>query len=418
MKILHSKGAYTGGIKRVFIAVPSYGEMSCETVYSLFGAKEALLANNVESELFLMTGNCHIDDGRNYCIRNFLEGNCSDLIFVDSDVMFDPDDIVTLALSKRDVCAGVYPKKDEEETFPVQFIGGDIYSSADGMFEVAGVCSGFLKISRYALECLDKTVPHHLGQKETVFRKLIPIIFERSLHNHNRLGGDYEFCRKWRAVGGKIYVDPEMTFGHIGPTEWRGTLGHYLRKTNGLTEDHIVSIVKKIINNKETSKDINSLWEAWDNHWSPTAEMLSAVNMIAKDGAGEIFECGSGLTTLILGASGRKVHSVEHDKKWYNKITTLLNRCGLDNVSVELCDIKDGWYDTKIDGEYSLFIIDGPPRSIGSRAIFVDKLDRVGNGCVFVVDDAGTELDITSALSEKFNIKFNNFGRFAAGRTT
>lgn len=418
MKVLHSKGAFEGREKRIFIAVPSYADVGCAVMYSMFGAKEAFLRSGIESELYIVTENCHVDDGRNYCVRAFLESNCTDLVFVDADIRFDPEDIVRLSSYGQDVVAGIYPKKQEQTEYPVQFIDGEIWSNSDGLIKVEGVPTGFLKISRKAIEALDGTVPHYVAQKEPHNRRKIPLIFERILHDHTRLGGDYEFCRKWRALGGEIFIDPEMSFGHIGPHEWTGTLGHYLRKSSGLTSNHIVSIIEKLKKKTDSAKDINSLWEAWDNPWTPDADMLSAINMIARDGTGPILECGSGLSTLILGASGRPVMSLEHDPAWHKSISQYLEMCDLSNAVVHRAPIKDKWYDIAFKSlldAYSMVLVDGPPRGVGDRSLVVENI-QVTDDCIFIVDDIGTDLDVCEKITEKFGVKFNYFGRYAIGR--
>lgn len=416
MKILHSKGAFEGN-KRVMIAAPSYNAITPENLYSLFGAKEALMRNNIESELLIVTENCHIDDGRNFCVRDFLEGKCDDLIFVDADIRFDPEDIVRLALYTPDVVAGIYPKKQDDAEYPVRWLPDEqLWSNEEGLIEVEAVSTGFLKISRNALETIDKTVPHYLAQKDIATRRKIPLIFERTLHEYNRLGGDYEFCRKWKELGGQIFIDPEMTFGHVGNYEWTGNLGNWLRKKNGLTQNHIVGIINRIKAHTESPRNINSLWESWDNEWTPPAEMLTTINMIARDGFGTILECGSGLTTLILGASGRPVISLEHDPIWYVKIKKYLELCDLTNVELIHAPIKDDWYYLeRLPKNCSMVLVDGPPRGIGNRSIVADKIS-VAEDCIVVVDDIGTDLDVCNKLTEKFNVNFNKFGRYAVGK--
>jgi hypothetical protein len=414
MKILHSKGAYEGK-KRVMIAVPSYNSIAPESLYSLFGAKEALLRNNIESELLIVTENCHIDDGRNFCVRNFLEGECVDLIFIDADIRFDPEDIVRLAMYSPDVVAGIYPKKQEDVEFPIRWLPvKEIWSNKEGLIEVESVPTGFLKISRQAFEKIDATVPHYLAQKDIFTRRKIPLIFERTLREQTRLGGDYEFCRKWRELGGKIFIDPEMTFGHVGNFEWTGNLGVWLRKKNGLTANHVVSLIDRVRSHTDTPRDISSLWESWGNEWTPPAEMLSVINMMVRDGFGPILECGSGLTTLLMGASGRPITSLEHDKKWYESIKQYLKLCELDNVELISATLKGGWYGVDLTTKYSLVLVDGPPRGVGDRSLVVEHVN-VTDECVFIVDDVGTDLDICGKISSKFGVKFNYFGRYAIG---
>jgi hypothetical protein len=43
------------------------------------------------------------------------------------------------------------------------------------------------------------------------------------------LSEDYAFCRRWRDIGGKIWVDLDCKVGHLGQHMFRGDLAESLR---------------------------------------------------------------------------------------------------------------------------------------------------------------------------------------------
>jgi len=418
MKILKSSGAFGGKPTRVFIAIPTTSDISAETVYSLFGAKEELLKNGIGSELAICAYDCHVDDQRNSLVQEFLESKCDTFVFIDSDVHFDPEDLVKLVKYDRDVVAGVYPKKSEDPEFPVRFLGGELWTDQDGLMEVASVPTGFLKIKRKVLELLYISVPKYASRFDVNRKIKTPLIFERRLDGNIRWGGDYEFCQKWKKTGGKIYVDPCMRFGHIGSAEYFGSLAYHLREKNGLVDQHIVSLIKKIENGNCDTNNFCDLSEHWNNKWTPTIPMLGMVAELSREATGNILEIGSGLTTLILGASGKKVTSLEHHPEWISRMNGLLKQCGYGNVELLERPVINGWYDYDIKEKYSMILIDGPPQALSDRTKVVDKIEEVDDGCIFIVDDVDQKLDMTPALSEKFGINFLRFGRFAVGRKT
>ena len=401
----------------VFIAIPTYTGISCETAMSLFSAKEKLRENGIDSAIEFCTENCHVDDGRNYLVRDFLESDCEQLVFIDSDVRFDGEDLVRLIQFKQDVVAGVYPLKTDEPGYPVRFFEGDIWGNADGLIKVRGVPTGFLKIRRSVLQKLYDSVPKYIPKKEIGSHSLfIPLIFERVLRGQERLGGDYEFCRKWSELGGEIFIDPHMRFGHIGQTEYSGSLSSYLYLKNGLQGQRIAEIFKKIQDGTEDARDLLSLIDMWGNHFALEASALSAIISLSRECAGTILECGSGLSTLVLAASGCPVVSLEHNPQWFEKVKGYLSDLSIDNVDLRLCPLNsDGWYSETGEG-YSLVVVDGPPRAEGNRSKIVDYLHNVAPDCAFIVDDVDSGSDVTPLLSEKFGAQFISFGRFAAGR--
>lgn len=414
MKILKSVRTRPGW-PCVFIAMPTTNDISPETTYALFAAKEKLLESGIDSALTICAYDCHVDDQRNALVREFLESDCDDFIFVDSDIHFDPEDLVRLATIDREVVAGVYPKKCEEPEFTARLKPGPIIPDADGLIEAAFVPTGFLKIKRVVFERLYEVVPKYVTKEYEHRPVKTPLIFERKLRDNVRLGGDNEFCQKWRDIGGKIYVDPQFIFGHIGSMEYTGSFAHYLRTKNGTVDQYIAYIIGKIRENTHTPKDLLSLREAWGSKWTPNVEMLYTVEAVARDGCGKIFELGSGLTTLLLGASGRPVTTLEHDQVWYERMDRLLMVCDMPNVNLVKCDLVNGWYDFEPAGDYSLVVVDGPPRCESDRTAVVNALPSVGEKCVFIVDDIDSGLDVTGALDAKFGITFKRIGRFAAG---
>lgn len=405
MRILHAPDRKGGG-RRVFLAVPAYGNVPPEFTYSLWCARGALSSAGVEVELVILAGGCHVDDSRNQLATMFLRSDCHCLVFIDDDTRFKADELVRLVLHKEDVVAGVCPKK----IYPLDFAYRPKESGC-GVVEVDGVGTAFVKISRAAMQAVaDKSIKYKTkigGKEEKIYQ-----IFERTTdEDGNRWGGDYTFCRKWAACGGKIYVDTEMSFGHIGPHEWEGHLGMELRERSGETVDYLASM----LSGKMSQHKIEELAREWGNQaWQSDVELLSALDMLARDCEGSIMEFGSGLSTLVMASSGKKVETIEHTAEWANKVLDVANAAGFD-VSVIDAQIDNGWYAIKANAEgVGLVFVDGPPRSESNRAIIADRISGVQEGCIFVVDDDdGT---VTGALSAKFNIKFRSFGKYAVGK--
>jgi hypothetical protein len=49
-------------------------------------------------------------------------------------------------------------------------------------------------------------------------------LFDTSLVNGGFCGEDYTFCDRWRATGGKIWVDPDIVLRHVGTTTYTGSI--------------------------------------------------------------------------------------------------------------------------------------------------------------------------------------------------
>lgn len=366
-----------------FLAVAAYEKLSAPFVQSLF-ASQAQLDYRLDLELF--SGNCHVDDSRNRLVRDFLETDCEQLIFLDVDVFWLESDLKKLIEHRADIVAGIYPLKSEDEDYPVAPLPGERWADEDGLVEVAGVPTGFLKIRRRVLEKLYSTVPQHRSREDGYGRMMIPVIFERSLNGISRRGGDYEFCVKARNSGFKVYVDPSMQLGHVGQKFFHGCLGHHWRKDVAIPEG-----LKAIREGSADAATFLEMYNVWGNNWALSPEGLYTCSLLAKQAKGPILECGSGLSTLcIAAATNELVHAVEHSPLWASRIESLARQNGLDNILVHLTEIRDygafQWFAEAPRHDYSLVLCDGPPRKTGRAGLFTVLRDEIANAQI-VVDD-------------------------------
>lgn len=229
MPTMYALGGSSGG---VCLAVPSYGAMSPAFVFALCSSVRALTEAGIPHQLLLLSGNCHVDDARNSIVRRFLESTSSDLMFLDADLSWSAHDLIRILGYDLDVVAGIYPLKQDTEGFPCRLLKGDTAVRADGLIEVEGVPAGFLRIRRSVLEVLELRAQSYLEQPGDSTRA--PLIFERRLESGTRFSGDYVFCRKWRALGGRIFVDPVIRFSHVGEKAWEGCFAEHLLKLSPL----------------------------------------------------------------------------------------------------------------------------------------------------------------------------------------
>ncbi len=363
----------------VFLAVQTYRDLSPLFVHSLWRAQIAFNAANISTTLCLYAENCHVDDGRNFLVREFLESNCTDLVFIDADVGFDGGDLVKLVLLNRDVVAGVYPMRSDEKEYPVNVPPGTtLQAEEDGCVEVAGVPTGFLRIRRHVLMTLYDAAPKFRANNDEPGRMPISIIFERTLTEQGRMGGDYAFCQKWAGFGGKIYVCPEMELAHAGSQTWTGKLGEYWRRAHGVNEARFGKALMRIRAGSEADSDITALCEHWGNiPWAAGAGLVWEWVKIAREAKGPILECGSGLTTLAAAAANpdQTVYVIEHDFVWGSRTRAFAEKYGLTNISIVNTTLKDGWYVVP-DGlpkHFAAVLVDGPPRDQGNRFLIAES---------------------------------------------
>ena len=104
--------------RKLFVATPMYGG-NCHGMYAKAIADLTKLcqAYGVECRLFYLFNESLITRARNYCVDEFLRSDCTHMMFIDSDIGFDPQDVLTLAAlmdpeeQKYEIMCGPYPKK-------------------------------------------------------------------------------------------------------------------------------------------------------------------------------------------------------------------------------------------------------------------------------------------------------------------
>lgn len=146
---------------------------------------------------------------------------------------------------------------------------------------------------------------------------------------------------------------------------------------------------------------VGELVAAWGNEgYSAVGEYIFAFIHHARITPGPIVECGSGLSTLMLGFEaqrrGIKVWTLEHHPEWAERMRSELRTWGIN--AVELCQAplkkfgEFAWYDPPLErmpSNFSLAICDGPPGDTpGGRYGMLPTLSRkFRTGCVILLDD-------------------------------
>lgn len=382
-RMLYRKEPWAPG-QKVFIASPAYDQYGAGFAWSLAQTTAALARAGIPFELALYQGNCHVDDSRNRLTRDFLNSDCSDMVFLDADVGWQPSDFRALIDYERDIVAGVYPKKSGDDAYPVKLLPGEIWSDRDGLIEVAGAPTGFLRISRAVMETLAARAQLYNAKNDGAYAT--PLIFERQVHDMTRWGGDYVFCRKAREAGFSIYIDPKFRFEHSGEHTWTGNVGAWLRQRAGIG---LLSGLTAVAKGRETIDDIIDMHDAWANPFAADPILLAGLAALARAAKGPILECGSGLSTLVMAAANSAVRVVclENSPVFAEHLRQEAARYSLANIDILCAPLKDGWYDvgTLPEEDWALAVIDGPPRKDGNRLEAMTRLAL--SRTVIVADD-------------------------------
>lgn len=152
---------------------------------------------------------------------------------------------------------------------------------------------------------------------------------------------------------------------------------------------------------------LHELQVGWGNDgFAARYDYLEEVIERAARTGGPILECGSGLTSLLLGLyAGRRnvqTRSLEHIPEWHARVTAALERHRIPGVDVCLAPLREygdfQWYDPPLDAlpeTFSLIVCDGPPSTIhGGRYGLLPVLGtRLAADVLILLDDADREAE-------------------------
>lgn len=261
--------------RKLFVATPMYGGQ-CTGIYtqSMQNLAIACAQWGVEMRVYYLFNESLITRARNYCVDEFLRSGSTHLMFIDSDIGFDADSVLTLLAlqgdeTPYDVLAGPYPKKtiswekikqavdkgaaDEDPRNLENYVGDFVFNLTPGIqefridqpVEVMETGTGFMMIRRKSFEIFKNAypeyayLPDHVRTAEFDGSREIHAYFDCIIEEETKryLSEDYMFCHLLRKAGGKIWLCPWLPLKHMGSYIFGGSLSHLATVGANLTAD-------------------------------------------------------------------------------------------------------------------------------------------------------------------------------------
>ena len=206
---------------RVHICMPCYGGMLTESTFTSFikwanTAKQLGINWTVET----LSNESLISRGRNTLTARFLHSSESThLMFIDSDIGWEPWHLLVLLNRDVEVIGGLYPMKSMPVKWCVNGFDG-AETGPDHLQEVTKTGTGFLLIKREAFEKLNahpavKPFVNDIGLPAEL-NPHMKTYFDTAVREGRYYSEDWTFCENWRDLGGKVWVDKRVLLRHSG----------------------------------------------------------------------------------------------------------------------------------------------------------------------------------------------------------
>jgi hypothetical protein len=244
------------------VATPCYGGQSTVAyVNSVLALQRSCLERGVKINFNFRTGEALIARARADMVGEFLATDATHLLFIDADIGFAPEQAFRLLTFDAYVAAAAYPfkrivwekvrKGAQDGRMDLESVGLDyvFYPEGEGpmtarndFVRVRHAGTGFLMIRRPALIRMCEAHPelrYKMAQRTADLKRDGPYsfaLFECMIESETGLylSEDYAFCRRWRDLGGEIWLDIRSALTHYGPHAFKGDFAKEFTRPKGV----------------------------------------------------------------------------------------------------------------------------------------------------------------------------------------
>ena len=237
-------------MSNIFIGIPMYGGVCTgENAIGHINATKLFLNKGIGYNWQFLYNESLITRARNGLVKMFYETNCTHLLFIDADISYRAEDILSMIDADKDIICGVYPKKriaweKINDALAKGVTGEDLKHYTGDLVinklnyvdtpidnksepvEIFNGGTGFMLIKRSVFDLLKPHCPTYTNDMLPGQQEVVTEYFATSIEpeSNRLLSEDYHFCRLARLNGIKVWAAPWVELGHIGSYKFEGTL--------------------------------------------------------------------------------------------------------------------------------------------------------------------------------------------------
>ncbi|MDR3424577.1 MAG: hypothetical protein P4M13_05800 [Alphaproteobacteria bacterium] len=235
----------------IVVGTPCFGGMvSQDYTMSLLNLSAAAPQEGFGVAVVMLGNDALITRGRSAIVAKFLDNPATThLLFVDADISFSVEQVTRMLKFDKDFVAGLYPAKVIDWNQLAQRFGHSKETLDEaGLSYVAALCegteakrengfatgtyagTGFQLIKRGVFERMIAAYPEtkykalHAFPRPSQPSDHLYALFDCQIDPDTGvyLSEDFAFCRRWRAIGGEIWLDLNSRLEHSGSYTYRG----------------------------------------------------------------------------------------------------------------------------------------------------------------------------------------------------
>ena len=223
-------------MRSVMILTPAYGGMVTAGFHrSLLTSTIELLAEGIALESEILENQSLLPLARNTLLNEAYKRKPDDIIWIDTDMVWEPDTLRQLLKHDVDVVGSACRKKIPDNVqFNFQLFKEKSFEPDEkGLIEVRRLGTGFLRMSRKAYTHLWEN-----DKKYEVQGVMGSNVFEIGIwQGRELLSEDFIVCEKLIERGFKVFMDPNLTVGHVGTFNYWADVKDFFKKLKEQTGD-------------------------------------------------------------------------------------------------------------------------------------------------------------------------------------
>lgn len=218
--------------RSLFIALPAYDfKVSLKLAISLARFAQTAPQHGVTIQIGSICGCSVVSRARNLLVKDLLESECTDLLFIDSDINFEPEDVYRLMAwtsdPKKGIVGGVPRTRSDNKVYIASLDyddNNDLTMNNMGLVRARRLATAFMMVRRDVFTTLVDAHPEW-SYYDTRTDRTLSAVFDFKLTDEGYMGEDYLFCDRAREHGFEVWVDPTIKLGHMGVQEYMGDFG-------------------------------------------------------------------------------------------------------------------------------------------------------------------------------------------------
>lgn len=250
----------------VCILTPCYGGM-CHVNYfhCVFQTVELCKQFGIGLTIEFCKNDSLVSRARNNLVAKAMSNSAiTHILFIDSDISWNPSDVIKLIVSDKGLIGGVYPLKryfwegitkdpnrvaaliakknnsqlknlvSDEDMIQHNLLkynlnyNSHIMNIEHNLAKVKHVATGFMMIKRETINKMMEAFPSTKYVDDVGFlagdeNKYAYALFDCGVEEGHYFSEDWLFCHRWTNMGGSVYIDVSINLTHTGPEEFKGS---------------------------------------------------------------------------------------------------------------------------------------------------------------------------------------------------